>query len=278
MMTTTTDAVVTRLYRAGSTPELIRVPELAFVMIDGHGDPKTSPRYQEAVGALYAVSYAVKFALKRAGGADFKVAPLEELWWAKDMTRFTAQDKADWDWTMMIRQPGRADPAPRPVHRRGPRPHRRGTGRPRSARNEVVISVVTRSRRDPDRSRVSPTAAAVTCSTCPTARSATTSTAPDGTDRPMPHQATTPGSPATSSGPPWTSPPHDRTHPDSPPAGPTRQTPRRTPPDRSSDVDPTPGPGPRAPSTRVAVMRSAACARWPRSVRATVSKSGTRTR
>jgi hypothetical protein len=107
--TMTDDLVVTRLYRAASNPELIQVPELAFLMIDGHGDPNTSPRYQEAVGALYAVSYAAKFALERSGGPDIKVAPLEGLWWAKDMTSFTARDKAEWDWTMMIRQPDSLD-------------------------------------------------------------------------------------------------------------------------------------------------------------------------
>lgn len=96
---------IDRLYRARQTPELVDVPRFSFLMVDGHGDPNTSTRFQEAVQALYASSYALKFAFKRAGGADYRVAPLEGVWWAKDMTSFAAGDKSDYRWTLMIRQP-----------------------------------------------------------------------------------------------------------------------------------------------------------------------------
>jgi hypothetical protein len=99
------------LYSARQTPELVDVPELSFLMIDGHGDPNRSPRYQAAVEALYAVSYALKYAIKRADGPDYTVAPLEGLWWTKDMASFSVEDKSDWDWTMMILQPAEATPA-----------------------------------------------------------------------------------------------------------------------------------------------------------------------
>jgi hypothetical protein len=99
-----------QLYSARAAPELVDVPELSFLMIDGHGDPNRSPRYQAAVEALYAVSYALKFAIKRAGGPDYTVAPLEGLWWTEDMARFSVEDKSDWDWTMMIMQPAEATP------------------------------------------------------------------------------------------------------------------------------------------------------------------------
>jgi hypothetical protein len=97
-------------YSARQTPELVDVPELGFLMIDGHGDPNRSPRYQAAVEALYAVSSTLKFAIKRAGGPDYTVAPLEGLWWTKDMASFSVEDKSDWDWTMMIMQPAEATP------------------------------------------------------------------------------------------------------------------------------------------------------------------------
>ena len=99
-----------RLYRAQRTPELIEVPELSFLMIDGHGDPNHSERYQQAVQALYAVSYTLKYALKKQRGLDWRVAPLEGLWWARDMTQFSVQRKSEWDWTMMIRQPAQVTP------------------------------------------------------------------------------------------------------------------------------------------------------------------------
>ena len=82
------------------------VPPLQFLMIDGHGDPNTAPAYQQAVEALYGVSYKLKFASKRAAEKDYVVMPLEGLWWADDMETFTVRrDKSSWDWTMMIMQP-----------------------------------------------------------------------------------------------------------------------------------------------------------------------------
>lgn len=105
-MTTTPETTIAQLYRASRTPHLVDVPELTFLMVDGHGDPNTSDDYAAAVAALFAVAYALRFAARRAGGPDEKVGPLEGLWWVPDMTRFSIDDKSDWDWTMMIRVPG----------------------------------------------------------------------------------------------------------------------------------------------------------------------------
>lgn len=93
------------LYGARRSPTVVEVPELAFLMIDGHGDPNTSSEYREAVSALFSVSYAARFALKRTGVIDFSVMPLEGLWWAADMSAFSIEDKSAWDWTMLIMQP-----------------------------------------------------------------------------------------------------------------------------------------------------------------------------
>ncbi|WP_373312321.1 GyrI-like domain-containing protein [Asanoa siamensis] len=90
--------------RAGAF-HLVDVPELAFLMVDGTGDPNTSDAYAEAVAALYAVSYAVKFASKRLLDRDYVVAPLEGLWTADDPAKFVSRVKDDWEWTMMIHQP-----------------------------------------------------------------------------------------------------------------------------------------------------------------------------
>ena len=111
-MTTMTDTEqrFERLYRARPAPELVEVPPASFLMIDGHGDPNVSESYQAAVQALYAVSYAIKFALQRAGGPRYRVSPLEGLWWTADMTGF-GTDKSAWDWTMLIRQPDEVSPA-----------------------------------------------------------------------------------------------------------------------------------------------------------------------
>lgn len=92
-------------YGATRTPALIDVPELTFLMVDGHGDPNVSVEYRDAVSALFAVSYAARFALKHAGVLDYGVMPLEGLWWVPDMSEFTTEDKSAWDWTAMIMQP-----------------------------------------------------------------------------------------------------------------------------------------------------------------------------
>jgi len=87
-------------------PVLVDVPELAFLMVDSHGDPNLSQDYRDAVQALFTLSYAVRFAVKRAaGGLDYQVMPLEGLWWVDDMSTFTIDDKTSWQWTALIAQP-----------------------------------------------------------------------------------------------------------------------------------------------------------------------------
>ncbi len=95
-----------RLYSAkAGKPEMIVVPAMNFLMIDGTGNPNTSPDFSAAVEALYGMSYTLKFAVKKAKGTDFKVAPLEGLWWSEDMGDFLEGKKDRWLWTLMIMQP-----------------------------------------------------------------------------------------------------------------------------------------------------------------------------
>jgi hypothetical protein len=83
---------------------VVDVSVMRFLMVDGSGDPNTSQAYQEAVEALYGVSYALKF-LSKAQGTDYVVMPLEGLWWVDDMAEFSMADKSAWSWTAMIMQP-----------------------------------------------------------------------------------------------------------------------------------------------------------------------------
>jgi hypothetical protein len=109
-----TDTLVSereRLYKASAgKPEMVLVPEMSFVMIDGHGDPNTSQDYKNAIEALYALSYTLKFALKKEQGLQYRVGPLEGVWWAEDMAAFDRERKGDWNWTMMIAQPDAVSP------------------------------------------------------------------------------------------------------------------------------------------------------------------------
>lgn len=95
------------LYTASAKEaSLITVPKLNYIRVDGAGDPNTSPQFQEATQALYAVSYTLKFMVKRSQeGPDYGVMHLEGLWWADDMEKFSIERKGDWKWTLMILQP-----------------------------------------------------------------------------------------------------------------------------------------------------------------------------
>ena len=92
-------------FPSAKQPVLIDVPEMQFVMADGHGDPNTSALFQDAMMALYGLSYTIKFMLKAENTQDYVVFPLEGLWWVEDMREFSVERKDEWLWTVMIRQP-----------------------------------------------------------------------------------------------------------------------------------------------------------------------------
>lgn len=86
--------------------DIVTVPTMRYLMIDGHGDPNTSVAYADVLATLYPVAYKLKFWSKRELDRDYVVMPLEALWWSNDMDAFTiARDKSRWDWTAMIMTP-----------------------------------------------------------------------------------------------------------------------------------------------------------------------------
>ena len=99
------------LYQPSREPGIINVPEMLFLMVDGHGNPnQEGGEYQKAVELLYALSYTIKMSAKGSrevpGYYEYAVPPLEGLWWLdddKDMD-FTIH-KERYCWTSMIRQP-----------------------------------------------------------------------------------------------------------------------------------------------------------------------------
>ena len=86
--------------------EIVEVPQMNFLMVDGTGDPNTSQSFSDAIEALFPLAYTLKFMIKKGDtGIDYGVLPLEALWWADDMSAFTAGNKDTWKWTLMIMQP-----------------------------------------------------------------------------------------------------------------------------------------------------------------------------
>jgi len=82
------------------------VPELKFLSVEGRGNPNTSLDFQKAVEALYTLSYTLKFSFKKQDASkDFKVGPLEGLWWNDKDGGLVLGKKEDWSWKAMILQP-----------------------------------------------------------------------------------------------------------------------------------------------------------------------------
>lgn len=94
-----------RFYAAKRKPELIDIPEGKFLTVLGRGDPN-GVEYQEAMQALYGMSYTLKFSQK-AEGRDYTVMHLEGLWWVEGgVTDFNnPAPRETWRWKSMIRQP-----------------------------------------------------------------------------------------------------------------------------------------------------------------------------
>jgi hypothetical protein len=90
--------------------EIVQVPSLQFVMIDGAiekgSEPGKSASFAEATQALYGISYTLKFTLKKrkTDPIDYPVMALEGLWWVEAGV-FDITVKDNWFYTLMIMQP-----------------------------------------------------------------------------------------------------------------------------------------------------------------------------
>lgn len=86
--------------------DIVEVPAMNFLMLDGQGDPNTAQAFNDGIEALYPLAYTLKFMVKKGDPAiDYGVMPLEALWWADDPSAFITGDKDVWKWTLMIMQP-----------------------------------------------------------------------------------------------------------------------------------------------------------------------------
>jgi hypothetical protein len=90
--------------------EIVDVPRFNFVMVDGQIEagrtPSTSEGFQEALNAVYGISFTLKFAsrMRVEDPVDYPVMPLEALWWtATGEIDFDRMD--DWHYRLMILQP-----------------------------------------------------------------------------------------------------------------------------------------------------------------------------
>ena len=95
---------------------LVDVPEFQFAQIDGAIEPGqapgTSPAFEQAMSALYGITYTLKFMSKQRADnpLDYTVMTLEGLWWVEE-GEFNIPQPGNWRWTVMILQPDHITPA-----------------------------------------------------------------------------------------------------------------------------------------------------------------------
>lgn len=100
--------------RAGAV-DIVDVPDLQFLMIDGRIEPGLtpgdSPGFAAAMNALYGTAYTLKFACKKrdAGPVDYPVMALEGLWTLTDLDADAAA-KDNWTYRLMILTPDAVTP------------------------------------------------------------------------------------------------------------------------------------------------------------------------
>lgn len=89
---------------------LVDVPEMQFVMIDGQIEkgvaPGDSPHFAGSIGALFALSYTLKFVskLRPVDPVDYTVMALEGLWTTPSGGADYASSD-EWSYTLMMMQP-----------------------------------------------------------------------------------------------------------------------------------------------------------------------------
>ncbi|MHB0866031.1 MAG: hypothetical protein ACYC6B_01865 [Thermoleophilia bacterium] len=76
-------------------PVIVTVPEMNFLMVDGNGAPE-GEGFQEACNALFGLSYTLKFMMRKQGSPDYRVMPLEGLWWMAGTRDFDAEQRDKW--------------------------------------------------------------------------------------------------------------------------------------------------------------------------------------
>lgn len=75
-----------QLYQPKKEPELIQVPPMQFVAVEGKGDPnEENGAYSNALSLLYGISFTIKMShlgsKEIEGYFPYVVPPLEGLWW-----------------------------------------------------------------------------------------------------------------------------------------------------------------------------------------------------
>jgi len=92
------------------TPELVTMPPMTFLAIDGRGAPD-GEAFELSIQAVYSMAFTIKFGRKKARmEPDFKMGPLEGLWSVGDENRrfdfaVDGLGRDRWQWTLLFWMP-----------------------------------------------------------------------------------------------------------------------------------------------------------------------------
>lgn len=89
-----------------TTPVLVETPPRTCLTIAGSGSPEGA-QFQDAMHAIYAVLYGLRFDLKRRGLPVFKAGPIEGLWWTDSGPAVPAvpDHPEGWHWKLLVAIP-----------------------------------------------------------------------------------------------------------------------------------------------------------------------------
>ena len=85
-------------------PAIVDVPQMQYLMFDGHGNPENTPMMQEGFQGLFSVAYPIRFAIKDRDEIAYTVMPPEGLFWSPS-GGLELGDMEAWSWTLMMMQP-----------------------------------------------------------------------------------------------------------------------------------------------------------------------------
>jgi hypothetical protein len=97
-------------FHGGRTPALVRLGPAKYLAAEGRGEPG-GPAFRAAVAALFGVAWTLRYALKAVGGPEFRLPPLEGLWWIEAKARPTSLRRSasiepkHWCWKLLLMVP-----------------------------------------------------------------------------------------------------------------------------------------------------------------------------
>ena len=97
-------------YQPKNKPEIIRIPKMNFIAVNGKGNPNEADgEYSQSIQLLYGVAYTLKMSYKTDykmdGFFQYVVPPLEGFWWIDGLKGMDYERKDDFSFISFIRIP-----------------------------------------------------------------------------------------------------------------------------------------------------------------------------